>query len=384
MNTMGCKFKRYIMPIAVFAMGILLSVNSVAHAVSLPGEAIVGDYELTITAMGKTYTYRYPEIDVVGGEVYLKNVEEVVEGIYFDTVIKPIDASLKIYPERENPFVYYSENSGAGIDCEKLVKDIKSALYARKRNISAEVVTLMPTVTLAALKEETKLLSTFSTDYSNSQEERKHNVGIATQTIGGYALKSGAEFSFNEVVGARTKERGYKSAKIIVGGEFTEGVGGGVCQVSSTLYNCALLAGLTVTERHNHSLLVSYVEPSFDAMVNSGSADLKILNSKDSNVYIVASCNGEKIKFRIYGRNDGFEYKRISVIDEYISPPAEEIVETADLELGERRVVCASKRGVKSSGYLVKYLNGKKISETRLSKDSYAAVKGKVEIGTKI
>lgn len=106
-------------------------------------------------------------------------------------------------------------------------------------------------------------------------------------------IANGEEFSFNAAVGERTEERGYSTAKVIENGKFVEGVGGGVCQVSSTVYNCALLSGLTVTERHRHSLAVSYVEPSFDAMVSYSYADLRFYNDTGKSVFIVADADGE-------------------------------------------------------------------------------------------
>ena len=109
------------------------------------------------------------------------------------------------------------------------------------------------------------------------------------------------EFSFNYTIGERTERRGYKKAKIIVGGEFVDGVGGGVCQVSTTLYNAVLLAGLKVVECHPHSLPVSYVEPSFDAMVNSGWADLKFINDTHNPVIIRARADGAKLTIQIFG-----------------------------------------------------------------------------------
>lgn len=366
----------------MLAVGLFIK-GGVAFAMPLPSEQLVGDYTLSVIAMGKTYEFSYPEIDTYLGELYLKNAEEVVEGIYFDTAVKPVDASVKIYPERENPFEYTAEKNGEGIDKSELIKDIKTALYARKRIIYAKKVALFPTVYEAELRKNTALLSSFSTDYSSSSAERKTNIKLAVKTIGGKEIKSGETFSFNSVVGERSAERGYRQAKIIENGKFTDGLGGGICQVSSTLYNAVLLSGLTVTERHNHSLAVSYVEPSFDAMVNSGSSDLKFKNEKDKSLYIVASCDGGKVKFRVYGTKDGYVYKRVSKVTGYISPPEEEIIKNAELPLGERKVITSAKKGIKSEGYIEKYYNGKLTERKKLSEDTYAPVKGVIEVGTK-
>ena len=161
MNTMFGKIKRGIKPVAVFAMGLLLCFNSVVLAEPLPGEAIIGDYELTIEAAGRTYRFAYPEIDFVGGEIYLKNATEIADGIYLDTLVKPVDAKAEIYPERENPFVFHKEKDGYGIDCKKLLDDIKVALYARKRNIFVKREVIKPKVSLSDIKRKPNFFPPF-------------------------------------------------------------------------------------------------------------------------------------------------------------------------------------------------------------------------------
>lgn len=111
------------------------------------------------------------------------------------------------------------------------------------------------------------MIACFSTYYGDSKQNRKDNVALACRKIDGTVLYPEDEFSFNDTVGARTMKNGFKSAYIIQNGEFVEGVGGGVCQVSSTLYNCALLCDLAITCVRAHSLPVGYVAPSFDALV---------------------------------------------------------------------------------------------------------------------
>jgi vancomycin resistance protein YoaR len=141
----------------------------------------------------------------------------------------------------------------------------------------------------------------FSTSYETSSSERKHNIALASKSLNNTIVDVGAEFSFNMTVGARTEKRGYKTAKIISGGEFVDGVGGGVCQVSTTLYNAVVRAGLMVTEYHPHSLQVSYVLPSTDAMVNSGSADLRFVNNTNNPIIIKTTATNTTITIKIVG-----------------------------------------------------------------------------------
>ena len=229
--------------------------------------------------------------------------------------------------------------------------------------------------------------SSFSTDYQSSSPERKSNISLAAKSIDGYILDIGGEFSFNRVVGDRTQKRGYKQAKIIVGGEFVDGVGGGVCQVSTTLYNAVLLAGLKVVEYHAHSLPVSYALPSFDAMVNSGTSDLRFINDTKNPIIIRARADGNKLTVKIVGEPLKVEYRLESKTISKIPAPEYIVIKDEkgdypDLYEGEKLYLSYSKDGIKSQGYIETYKDGKKISTRLLRRDTYSAVQGKVIIGT--
>lgn len=237
------------------------------------------------------------------------------------------------------------------------------------------------------LKPQRQVLrAEFSTDYSKSTLERKHNIALAAKSLNNLFLDVFGEFSFNAAVGARTEKRGYKSAKIIVNGEFVEGVGGGVCQVSTTLYNAAVIAGLKITEAHAHSLAVSYVKPSCDAMVNSGSADLRFINTTHNPVIIKSTADGEKLTFKIYGEPMTGKYQLKSVIKQEILPEytviSDQKGEYPDLFSGEKRIINYGKKGYLSEAYLVKTVNGKIVLNTRLRRDKYLAIDGVIIEGT--
>ena len=236
--------------------------------------------------------------------------------------------------------------------------------------------------------QETVLRTEFSTDYSKSSAERKHNIALAAKSLDKTLVDVGGEFSFNRTVGERTEKKGYKPAKIIVKGEFTEGIGGGVCQVSTTVYNAAIRAGLDVTEAHGHSLSVSYVKPSCDAMVNSGSADLRFINRTHNPVIIRAFADGKTLSVRIFGEPMTEKYELKSVIVEEI-PPEYTVIkdingEYPDLYLGERRIIKDGRKGIISEGVLVKTVNGKTVSKARIRRDKYQAVNGLIVEGTAV
>ncbi len=137
----------------------------------------------------------------------------------------------------------------------------------------------------------------------------------ALSALDGIKLEPEETFSFNGIVGERSERRGYKVSKVINNGEYAEGVGGGVCQVSTTVYNAALISGLEIVERHRHTLLSGYVEAGFDAMVSYGGADLKIKNNTGGNVYILTDMSGDgKIRVIFFGVKNPYEIKRESVL----------------------------------------------------------------------
>lgn len=151
-------------------------------------------------------------------------------------------------------------------------------------------------------------VSTFSTSFATSSESRAHNVMLAASNFLWREVKAGEELSFNDIVGVRSEERGYKIAHVINNGEYVEGVGGGVCQVSSTLYCAWIRAGLGVKSVRGHSLPSSYCEMSQDATV-SEAIDLVIVNDCAGAVFINAYTVNRKLIFEIYGTPPQYEIK---------------------------------------------------------------------------
>lgn len=226
---------------------------------------------------------------------------------------------------------------------------------------------------------EIKLIAHFSTYYGDSKENRKHNVALAAERIDGIQLFPEEEFSFNETVGSRTIENGFMSAYIINNGEFVEGIGGGVCQVSSTIYNCALLADLTITCVRPHSLPVCYVAPSFDAMVSSAS-DLRFVNTLSAPITIKMSADGKYLRAEIYGVGESYVRRRSEVLESI--PHTVEYREDDSLPFGEEIVDSYGKDGLKSMGYLDYYADGKLTHSVLIRRDTYQPQKRIILKGT--
>ena len=211
-------------------------------------------------------------------------------------------------------------------------------------------------------------LASYTTYFNQNDGGRCENIRLAASRLNGIALQPYGELSFNAVVGARTAKNGYKQAKVIVQGEFVEGIGGGVCQVSTTLYNAALLSGLTVVESYAHSLQVGYVPPSRDAMVTSRN-DLRLYNPRKETVYISSSVSAGSLRFTIYGKTNGRTYEIESREIEEI-PPVEQLLAPGEEFLRLPR------SGLKSESYLKTYEKGVLVSIRRLRTDEYAPQKG--------
>jgi len=191
------------------------------------------------------------------------------------------------------------------------------------------------------------LLSTYTTSFNPEQENRNENIRLASESINGLMLKEGAIFSFNEVVGPRTEARGYKQALEIVDGELVEGIGGGICQVTSTLYNAVLTADLEVKDRRNHSRPVSYVDKGRGATVYYDNIDFQFKNSSSQPIVILSQINNNQLTVSILGRRE--TNKSVTIETEIIEvyPPGEEIEVDNNLNQGEREVIRAGENGYK-------------------------------------
>ena len=160
----------------------------------------------------------------------------------------------------------------------------------------------LPRVTAEMLAPVDTLLGTFTTSYASSSRNRASNVEVAARAIDGTILMPGEEFSYNKIVGPRSSENGYRLAPVIVSGQLQPGIGGGVCQVSTTVYNAALLSNLKIVKRSHHSHPVPYVPAGRDATVVYGAIDLKFRNTTDAPIVIEAETGGRKLTVRILGK----------------------------------------------------------------------------------
>ena len=375
----------------VIANGIEVGGKSVKEAAEKVRERLAQTLlPLTIITPNERVTVAYPELSFTDdAEKILKSAKKNesvtvhAERQWADAesgIQALCDQSAKLARDAQVRFSssgFYYQKGKAGLVCDynESLALVLDALASDKEEVALATREYGPAITEEMLKERTQLLASFSTKFDASNLSRTHNIRLAVKKLAGATIAPHAEFSFNERVGERTAENGFQESVVIFDGEFVKGVGGGVCQVSTTLFNAALRAGLKITESRNHSLTVSYVEPSLDAMVSEYS-DLKFVNPYDTPVYLNARVSGGSVTVQCYGLPDGMRYTTESTVLYRLAPPPEEIVEGE-----EDKILRAEKEGLASESYLLVYdKKGKLLSRTLIRRDNYAVVRGKRQV----
>lgn len=312
--------------------------------------------------------------------VIIKTPEEIdVERIRNEIYKEAKDASY----DESTSTLYTHVN---GVDFAISIDEAKDILKEDKEEYIIPLEITKPNITTDKLGEEAfpEKLASFSTRYDASNTNRATNLELSCKAIDGTILLPGDIFSFNGVVGARTKAKGYLMAGAYSNGELIESYGGGVCQTSSTIYNAALYANLEIVERYNHSAVVGYVDPGRDATVSYGVRDFKFKNSRTYAIKLKASAKNGILTIEIWGIPEKEEY-----VIELISEVTDVIVCNTkykyDSKLGkdEEVVETIGANGAKAKAYKTIMKNGVVISKTVLSEDSYNPMTRVVRTGDK-
>lgn len=322
--------------------------------------------------------------------ICMPRIKNVVDSAEEKLFVAAVDATLTFHKQGSPAFTVTREREGSRLDREKTFQLIYAAVQRYKgvkTSLALPLMKVEPSVRAESLIQQTYVKAEFNTQFNTDYVERADNIALALEKINGYALLPGAEFSFNETVGTRSAANGFKEAKIILDGEYVLGFGGGVCQASTTLYNAALRAGMEVTMVRNHSLSCSYVPPSLDAMVNSGSSDLRFKNPLQTPVYVRAWVQDGRACIRIYGEKNRYRIVPVSRVLETIKAPADrQLVDTEYKYLpkealpGETMRVSYGKDGVKSEAYLEYYEEQRLVRRVKIRSDVYRTAQGVVAV----
>lgn len=321
-------------------------------------------------------------INIIEDDIDIPVIDKKPEEIDIDKIHNEIYKETKDAYYTKEPFTVYPEVEGIDFN----VEDAKKILQEEKEEYEISLVITKPNITIADIGTEAfpDKLATFTTRYDVSNKDRTVNLELACQKINEKVVSPGEVFSYNKTLGARTVAAGYKNAKVYSNGEVVDGIGGGICQISSTLYNSVLLANLEIVERRNHQFVTSYLPAGRDATVVYGMTDFQFKNTRKYPIRIVASAQNGIATVSIYGLKEENEYtftfntKTIASI-----PFTVKYVEDNTLPVGTEKIKQKGANGLKTETYITKMLNGKVVSTTLLSKDTYDAMNKIVLKGTK-
>ncbi|MDA8443267.1 MAG: VanW family protein [Peptococcaceae bacterium] len=290
------------------------------------------------------------------------------------------DAALKAMTDKTTQVIPHQ--LGKKVDLQQTVTNLQQALKTGAGEVDLRVRDLYPKITTADLAaiSFTQPSATFSTPFAPSDKNRTENLRRSAQALNNSIINPGEVFSFNKVVGSRSEENGYKEALVIEENELVPGIGGGVCQVSSTLYNLALLADLPIVERHPHEFAVRYVPPGRDATVVYDQADLRFKNNTAGPLVLRAQAQDAKLTLNLFGKSSG---KKVEIKTTVLAtqPFATERRFDPTLPPG---TVDKSKAGM--PGYVVKTwrivkLGQKVVREDVLGKDVYKPATRIIRVG---
>ena len=365
--------------------------NSIDDAVVQPSYYVEkADAQLIITAGKKGVKvdeeqlladiYKVLNEESEEGKIEIPMSEDTPDKIDINKIHEEVYKEVKDAYYTSNPFTVYPEEEGIDFDVEQA----NTIIAEEKEEYIIPLKITKPSKTVKDIGTEAfpDLLATFSTKYNAGNAGRTTNLRLAANKINGTVLLPNEEFSYNAVVGERTISAGYKMAATYSNGAVVDGLGGGICQISSTLYDAVVMANLKITTRRNHQFVTSYVPAGKDATVVWGSQDFKFLNSRKYPVRITATVQGGIATVQVWGIKEEVEYD-ISIETKKIATiaPATQYVQDPSLAPGQQKVVQAGSDGRKVEAYKVTRLNGQVVSTTLLSRDTYNAMKRIVHVG---
>ena len=311
-------------------------------------------------------------------------VQQVAEAI--DVPAK--DAAVEKFDPETKTFTFTDEATGLAVDKEQLRQDIETAVaegtYATP--IVPTMVETQPTVTKAQLQEQNTLLASFTTE-TTSSTSRNTNIRLCAEAFNGYVVAPGEVFSLNTLTGPRTTDKGYKPAGAIQNGIMVQEPGGGVCQVSTTLFNAVVRAGMEIVERHGHSWPSDYVEIGMDAAIDYPAKDFQFKNVSDAPIYLVSTFEDRQLTVEVYGKpvvEEGVTIDLRSTTDSTIRRGEDTMVYDPSLAPGTTETVRRGRDGKKSTTYIQYIKDGEVIEEKVLFTTTYPAIRAIINYGPAI
>ena len=287
----------------------------------------------------------------------------------------------------DGKFVITPEAAGKTVDAAATKKALDEALAestGKEITVKAEVITREPDITEEMLSTISDVLGTFSTDFSSSGAARSKNLANGAGKINGHLLMPGETLSGYECMKPFTTENGYYTAAAYENGQVVDSVGGGVCQIATTLYNMGLQAELEIAQRQNHSMIVTYVKPSMDAAIAGTYKDIKITNNYSTPIYVEGGTSGRTLTFTVYGKETRPANREVKYVSETLSvidPGGPSIKVDNSMAQGARKQVQSAHKGLKSRLWKYVYVDGVETEKTLLHTDTYNASKAIILTG---
>ena len=295
----------------------------------------------------------------------------------------PVNAVIASFDFSTRAFTVTRDVPGRQVNVQDLLTPLTQALDRGDYQavISLESTPILPKVTSSDLQNSFTMLASFATK-TTSDNDRNNNIALAAQALNGKTLMPGETLSFNEATGKRTLEKGYRGAPAIAGGVLIDDVGGGVCQVSSTLFNAAALAGMTIVDRSPHAWPSSYVDKGLDATVNWPNLDFKFRNDKDTPVFIIARYEKRQVAVEVYGMRTG-PGESISLetqVTGTFAPPADPLMQpNPSLPPGTRQELKKPRTGYTVDTYRVYLRDGVSYRREKLFTSRYPMIQQVIE-----
>lgn len=312
--------------------------------------------------------------------------ERLPDGIDVETLFTKLHSAPadSYYERRDDEILIVPHKYGIDFDKRKAAEIIKmNTAYGKTFEIPAIITE--PSVLADDLEKKlfSQNLGSYKTNFNTSSVSRCSNIYLASSKINNYTMMPGEVFSYNEIVGERSKETGFEMAKVYMNNEVVDGIGGGICQVSSTLYCAILYSNLEIVERVNHQLTVSYVPLGQDATVDYGNIDLKFKNNTPYPIKIVSRAEGSQIEISIVGYREKPEKVEVYNVTVSTIPPTVKEENDPALPFGEKKVISQGSHGSVVETYKVVTIDGIKGERKFVSKSTYSAGKTLMAIGTK-
>ena len=321
-------------------------------------------------------------------EIKVEGVDAFVQRIAADIDVAPVDATVGAFDITTKSFAFTDEVNGRALDANKLRDDIQTAIANEEFSLPVTpVVTDVPAaVTKVQLEQQNQLLATFTTETTKSSS-RNTNIRLASEAFNGYVLAPGEEFSINTVTGPRTTSKGYKNAGAIVNGILVDEPGGGVCQVSSTLFNAVVRAGMEITERWAHSWPSDYVKIGMDAAIDYPGKDFKFINTSTAPIYLVSHFEDRKLTVEVYGTPvlpEGVTIDLRSTTDSTLRRGEDKYVFDETLAPGTEVQIRKGRDGKKSTTYIQYVKDGQVTEEKVLFTTTYPSINAIINYGPEL